>query len=136
MSSSLTMRKKLFFALLATLLAKGWNRRSSSSKQRNSNFYILCSMQFLQTAMFVIVNFYLAFRGNPAPVRENPVLEPQISRAESGADLPGLFQELIRMDVEAAMFKANYRIYEHERLKEYFENLAKDLRKRGYPRTD
>ena len=92
-------------------------------------------MQFLQTAMSVIVNFCLPFRESPVPVRENPVLEPQVSRDESGADLPGLFQELIRMDVEAAMFKANYKMYEHERLKEYFENLAKDLR-RGYPGPD
>ena len=67
--------------------------------------------------MSVIVNFCLPFRGSPVPVRENPVLEPQVSRDESGADLPGLFQELIRMDVEAAMFKANYKMYEHERLK-------------------
>ena len=82
-----------------------------------------------------IVNFCLPFRESPVPVRENPVLEPQVSSDESGADLPGLFQELIRMDVEGAMFKANYKMYEHERLKEYFENLAKDLR-RGYPGPD
>ena len=85
--------------------------------------------------MSVIVNFRLPFRGSPVPVRENHVLETQVSRDESGADLPGLFQELIRMDVEGAMFKANYKMYEHERLKEYFENLAKDLR-RGYPGPD
>ena len=85
--------------------------------------------------MSVIVNFCLPFRGSPVPVRENPVLEPQVSRDESVADLPDLFQELIRMDVEGAMFKANYKMYEHERLKEYFENLAKDLR-RGYPGPD
>ena len=86
-------------------------------------------MQFLQTVMSVIVNFCLPFRGSPVPVRETPVLEPQISRDEPGAELPSLFQELLRMDVESAMFKANYRMYEHERLKEYFENLAKDLRR-------
>ena len=87
-------------------------------------------MQFLQTVMSVIINFRLPFRGSPVPVRETPVLELQVSRDESVADLPDLFQELIRMDVEAAMFKANYRMYEHERLKEYFENLAKGLRRR------
>ena len=93
-------------------------------------------MQFLQTAMSVIINFCLPFRGSPVPVGENPFLEPELQRDEPGEDLIDLYQELVRMDVEAAMFKANYRMYEHERLKEYFENLAKDLRRRGYPRTD
>ena len=86
--------------------------------------------------MSVIVNFCLPFRGNHVPVGENPFLEPQLQRDEPGEDLIDLYQELVRMDVEFAMFKANDRMYEHERLKEYFENLAKDLRRRGYPRTD
>ena len=93
-------------------------------------------MQFLQTAMSVIVNFCLPFRESPVPVRENPVLERQLRSDEPGKDLMDLLQVLIRMDVEGAMFRANYRMYEHERLKEYFENLAKDLRRRGYPRPD
>ena len=85
--------------------------------------------------MSVIVNFCLPFRGSPVPVRENPVLEPQVSRDESVADLPDLFQELIRMDVEGAMFKANYKMYEHERLRESMEEFAKEWR-RGFPERD
>jgi hypothetical protein len=86
--------------------------------------------------MSIIVNFCLPFRGSPVPVGENPYLEPQLQRDEPGEDLIDLYQKLVRMDVEFTMFKANDRMYEHERLKEYFENLAKDLRRRGYPRAD
>ena len=122
--------------LLSALLSKSWNQHPSSSKQRNSNFYILYIMQFLQTAMSLIVNFCLPFRRSPVPVRKNPFLEPQLQRDEPGEGLMDLLPVLIRMDVEGAMFNANYRMYKHERLKEYFENLAKDLRRRGYPKTD
>ena len=86
--------------------------------------------------MSLIVNFCLPFRRSPVPVRKNPFLEPQLQRDEPGEGLMDLLPVLIRMDVGGAMFKANYRMYKHERLKEYFENLAKDLRRRGYPRTD
>ena len=79
--------------------------------------------------MYVIINFCLPFRGSRVSVKENPFLEPQLLHDESGEELPDLIQELIRMDVEGAMFEANYRMYEHECLKEYFENLANDLRR-------
>ena len=78
-------------------------------------------MQFLRTTMLSIVNFCLPL------VRK--------SRDEPDAESPDLLQEILRMDVEEAMWEASLKMYEHERLKEYFENLAKDLR-RGYSGPD
>ena len=80
--------------------------------------------------MSVIINFCLPFRGSPVPVGENPFLEPELQRDEPGKDLIDLDQELVRMDVEAAMIDANIKMYEHEQRRKYFEDLAKDLRRR------
>ena len=86
--------------------------------------------------MSLIVNLCLQFRGNPVPVKKTRILEPQMSGNERGAESPDLLQEILRMDVEFAMEMANLKMYEHERLREYFEELAKELRRRGFPKRD
>ena len=93
-------------------------------------------MQFLRTTMLLIVNLCLPFKGNLVPARENRILEPQMSRDEPDAESPDLLQEFLRMDVEFAMFEANLKMYEHERLREYFKELAKELRRRNLPKRD
>ena len=58
-----------------------------------------------------------------------------MSRDESGAESPDLLQEILRMDVEEAMWEANLKMNEHERLRESMEEFAKEWR-RGFPERD
>jgi len=93
-------------------------------------------MQFLRTTMLLIVNFCLPFRANPVPVRENRILEPKISRDELDAKSPDLHQGILRMEVEEAMFEANLKMNEHERLRESIKEFAKEFRRRDFPKRD
>ena len=58
------------------------------------------------------------------------------SRDEPDADSPDLLQEILRMDVEEAMFEASLKMYEHERLRESIEEFAKEYRRRDFPKRD
>ena len=57
------------------------------------------------------------------------------SRDEPDAESPDLLQEILRMDVEEAMWEANLKMNEHERLRESMEEFAKEWR-RGFPERD
>ena len=98
-------------------------------------------MQFFHKAKSLFPN--LCF-----PFSKKLAFENGISSAEFGTKLTGLIS---RLDVELAMFDAEYRMYEHQRLKEHFgkfttesnhssreklERLIKLLRNRRPPGPD
>ena len=58
------------------------------------------------------------------------------SRDKPDAESPDLRQEILRMDVEEAMFEANLKMYEHERLRKSIEEYAKEFRRRDFPERD
>ena len=78
-------------------------------------------MQFLRTTMLSIAKFCLPL------VRK--------SHDEPDAESRDLRQEILRMDVEFAMWEASLKMYEHERLRESMEEFAKEWR-RGFPERD
>ena len=57
------------------------------------------------------------------------------SRDEPDTESRDLRQEILRMDVEEAMWEASLKMYEHERLRESMEKFAKEWR-RGFPERD
>ena len=71
-------------------------------------------MQFFHKAKSLFPN--LCF-----PFRKNPAFENGISSAEFGTKLTDL---ICRLDVELAMFDAEHRMYEHQRLKKHFEKFT------------
>ena len=75
------------------------------------------------------------FRNLCFPFKENPAFERRISNDNPGTELTILIQKILRMDVELSLFDAEIRMYEHERLKKYFEKLEKNARRKP-PRLD
>ena len=64
------------------------------------------------------------FRNLCFPFKENPAFEGRISNDKPGTELTILIQKILRIDVELALFNAELRMYEQERLKKYFEKLT------------
>ena len=58
------------------------------------------------------------------------------SRDEPDTESPDLLQEILRMDLESAMFEATLKMNEHERLRESIEEYAKEFRRRDFPKRD
>ena len=75
-------------------------------------------MQFLRTTILSIAKFCLPL------VRK--------SRDEPDAESRDLRQEILRLNVENAMWVASFKMDEHERLRESMEEFAKEWRRRGY----
>ena len=78
-------------------------------------------MQFLRTITLSIINFCIPL------VRK--------SRDEPDAESRDLRQEILRLEVENAIWMANLKMDEHERLRESMEEFAKEWR-RGFPERD
>jgi len=82
-------------------------------------------MKFLQITRRLIMNLWRLRTANLVP-------EHQANRNEFRPQRPDPFQELLRLEVEHEMFMHNVKISEQERLKEYFDDLAKQLRRRRW----